>query len=89
MKIQRETEQNKSRITWEVLNEIAGRKDNKQGKLKTENPEKRVKLWKEHFEKLLVQPAINTTPSPTRAIIGHILPTSTINFTMEELNQNN
>ena len=48
---------------------------------------KRVKLWKEYFEKLLGQLAIYTTPSLTRAIISHILPRNTSNFTMEELNK--
>lgn len=52
-----------------------------------ENPGKRVKLWKEHFEMLIGQPAINTTASLTRAIIGHILPINTNNFTIEELNK--
>ena len=40
-----------------------------------------------HFGKLLGQPAINTAPSSTRAIIGHILSINTNNFTMEELRQ--
>ena len=87
MKIQTGTKENKSEIVWKVLNEITGRKDRKQDKLKKENPEKGLKIWKEHFEKLLGQPAINTTPSLTCAIIGHILPTNTNNFTIEELNK--
>ena len=48
---------------------------------------KRVKLWKEYFEKLLGQLAIYTTPPLIRAIISHILPRNTNNFTMEELNK--
>ena len=44
--------------------------DNKQGSLKAENPEKRIKIWKEHFEELLGQTAISTTPSSTLEIIG-------------------
>ena len=48
-----------------------------------ENPDKRVKLWTGHFGILIGQPAINTTASLTRAIIGHILPINTNNFTME------
>ena len=87
MKIQTATKENKSKILWKALNEITGRKDNKQDKLNKENPEKRLEIWKEHFEKLLGQLAINTTLSLTRAIIGHILPTNTNNFTIEELNK--
>ena len=44
MAIQKATEKNKSGITQKILNKTAGRKDNKQDKLKAENPEKGVKL---------------------------------------------
>ena len=56
-------------------------------KIKEINPEKRLKIWKEHFEKLLGQLTINTTLSLTRAIICHILPTNTNNLTIEKLNK--
>ena len=79
MEILRATEEKKWRIAWKFLNEITGWKDSNQGKLKTENPEKRVKLWNGSFEKLLCPTAINTTSSPTRAIIGRILPINTNN----------
>ena len=88
MAIQKATEKNKSGIAQKILNKTAGRKDNNQDKLKTENPEKRVKLWNEHFKKLLGLPIINTTPSSTRAIIGHIFISINTNyFKMEELNK--
>ena len=49
MKIQTGTKENKSEIVWKVLNEITGRKDRKQDKLKKENPEEEIKNMERTF----------------------------------------
>ena len=88
MAIQKATEKNKSGIAQKILNKTTGRKGNKQDKLKAENPEKLVELWNEHFKKLLGPPIINTTPSSTRVIIGHIfISINTNNFKIEKLSK--
>ena len=52
------TENQKSRLTWETVNEITGRKNTPTDEIKADNSEVRLKKWKDHFENLLGQPPI-------------------------------
>ena len=38
---------------WKLINEITGRKNTKKGIIKAKSKEDRVKIWYEHFKKLL------------------------------------
>lgn len=42
-----------SRLVWETVNEISGRKHNVKGRLKADTPEERLEKWKDHFGNLL------------------------------------
>ena len=48
----------RARLVWATVNEVTGRKRSNEGRLKANSPEERLKLWKNHFEQLLGQPAV-------------------------------
>ena len=55
-KIRDSVEDRQSRIAWQTINEVSRRKSTAKAKLKAASQQKRVKLWKQHFEYLLGNP---------------------------------
>ncbi len=55
-KIRDSVEDRQSRIAWQTINEVSGRKSTAKAKLKAANQQERIKLWKQHFENLLANP---------------------------------
>ena len=55
-KIRDSVEDRQSRIDWQTINEVSGRKSTAKAKLKAANQQERIKLWKQHFENLLANP---------------------------------
>ena len=51
-KIRDSVDDRQSRIAWQTLNEVSGRKSPAKAKLKAANQQERIKLWKQHFENL-------------------------------------
>ena len=77
-------EDRQSRIAWQTINEVSGRKSTAKAKLKAANQQKRIKLWKQHFENLLANPP-NITQEPITRIISKQLDIKLGPFTKEEL----
>ena len=73
-----------SRIAWQTVNEISGRKTTNQSKLRAKNDEERIIKWKDHFSNLLGQPP-NIIDKPIIKVIDEELPIKIGNFTMSEL----
>ena len=73
-----------SRITWQTINEVSRRKSAVKAKLKAANQQKRIKLWKQHFENLLGNPP-KVTHEPITRIISKQLDIKLGPFTQEEL----
>ena len=67
-KIRDSVEDRQSRIAWQTINEVSGRKSTAKAKLKAANQQERIKLWK-HFENLLANPP-NITQEPITRIIS-------------------
>ena len=61
-------EDRQSRIAWQTINEMSGRKSTTKAKLKATNQQERIKLWKQHFENLLGNPPKVTHEPITRII---------------------
>ena len=78
------SENQQSRLAWETVNEITGRKNTPTGKIKADNPEERLKKWKDHFENLLGKPPVISEQESIRVVEG-TLPINTEDFTKEEL----
>ena len=55
-KIRDSVEDRQSRMAWQKINEVSGRKNTAKGKLQAANQQERIKLWKQHFENLLGNP---------------------------------
>ena len=55
-KIRDSVEDRQSRIAWQTINEVSRRKSTAKAKMKAANQQERIKLWKQHFEKLLGNP---------------------------------
>ena len=53
-KIRDSVEDRQSRIAWQTIKEVRRRKCTAKAKLKAANQQERIKLWKQHFENLLV-----------------------------------
>ena len=64
-------EDRQSRIAWQTINEVSRRKNTAKAKLKAANQQKRIKLWKQHFENLLGNPP-KITHEPITRIISKI-----------------
>ena len=83
-KIRDSVEDRQSRIAWQTINEVSGRKSTAKAKLKAANQQERIKLWKQHFENLLANPPNITQETITR-IISKQLDIKPGPFTKEEL----
>ena len=79
-------EHQRSRIAWQTVNELTGRKGSNKGRIRAVSPEERVKKWKDHFSNLLGQSPTVTT-KPTVTIIHEDLPINTENIAMDELKE--
>ena len=83
-KIKDSVEDRQSRIAWQTINEVSGRKSTAKAKLKDANQQERIKLWKQHFENLQGNP-----PKVTHELITGIISTQLDiklgPFTQEEL----
>ena len=78
------TQQHQSRLAWQTVNEISGRKSTNQGKLRAENPQDRLNKWQQHFEQLLGEPP-SVIDVPVETVVDDTLPINTDPFTMDEL----
>ena len=77
-------EDRQSRIVWQTINKVNRRKCTAKAKLKATNQQKRIKLWKQHFENLQGnQPKV--THKPIKRIISKQLDIKLGPFTLEEL----
>ena len=83
-KIRDSVEDRQSRIAWQTINEVSGRKSTAKAKLKAVNQQERIKLWKQHFENLLANPP-NITQEPITRIISKQLDIKLGPFIKEEL----
>ena len=83
-KIRDSVEDRQSRIAWQTINEVSGRKSTAKAKLKAANQQERIKLWKQHFENLQANPP-NITQEPITRIISKQLDIKLGPFTKEEL----
>ena len=65
-KIRDSVEDRQSRIAWQTINEVSGRKSTAKAKLKAASQQERVKLWEQHFRKSTRKPTGNNgwTRSP-------------------------
>ena len=72
------------RIARQTINEVSRRKSTAKAKLKAANQQERIKLWKQHFENLLVNTPKVTHETITR-IISKQLDIKVGPFTKEEL----
>ena len=77
-------EDRQSRIAWQTINEVSKRKSTAKAKLKAESQQKRVKLWKQHFENLLGNPP-KVTNEPITRILSKQLDIKLGPFPKEEL----
>ena len=84
IKIRNSVEDRQSRIAWQTINEVSGRKSTAKAKLKAANQQERIKLWKQHFENLLANPP-NVTQETIARIISKQLDIKLGPFTKEEL----
>ena len=71
-KIRDSVEDRQSRIAWQTINEVSGRKSTAKSKLKAANQQGRINLWIQHFENLLANPP-NATQEPITRIISEQL----------------
>ena len=85
-KIRDSVEDRQSRIAWQAINEVSGRKSTPKAKLKAANQQERIKLWKQHFENLLANPP-NATQEPITKIISKQLDIILGPFTKENSTQ--
>ena len=82
-KIRDSVEERQSRIAWQTINEVSGRKSTAKAKLEAANQQERIKLWKQHFENLLANPSTIMQELITR-IISKQLDIKLGPFTKEE-----
>ena len=83
-KIRDSVEDRRSRIAWQMINEVTRRKSTAKAKLKATHQQDRIHLWKQDFENLLGNPLEVTHESVTR-IISKQLDIKLGPFTHEEL----
>ena len=77
-------EDSQSRIAWQTINDVSRRKSTTKAKLKVENQQERIKLWKQHLKNLLGNPP-KVTHEPITRIISKQLDIKLGPFTQEEL----
>ena len=75
----------KTSLAWSIVNEISGRKESSRGRIRASCPKERIKLWWEHFQRLLGQPPVVDDQPITR--VFDALPIKTGHFTMTELRE--
>ena len=73
-----------SRIAWQTVNEVSGKKNTAKAKLKATSQQERIQLWKQYFENLLGKPP-KLTHEPITRIISKQLDIKLGQFTQEEL----
>ena len=78
-KIRDSVEDRQSRIAWQTINKVSGRKSTAKAKLKAANQQERIKLWKQHFEN-----PQNVTQEPITRIISKQLDIRLGPFSKEE-----
>ena len=83
-KIRDSVEDRQSRIAWQTINEVSGRKSTAKAKLKAPSQQERVNLWEQHFKNLLGNPP-EITDEPITRIISKQLDVKLGPFTKEEL----
>ena len=83
-KIRDSVEDRQSRIAWQTINEVSGRKSTAKAKLKAASQQERIKLWEQHFKNLLGNPP-EITDEPITRIISKQLDVKLGPFTKEEL----
>ena len=83
-KMRDSVEYRQSRIAWQTIKEVRRRKSTTKAKLKAANQQKRIKLWKQHFENLLGN-SPKVTHEPITRIINKQLDIKIGPFTQEEL----
>ena len=82
--IQQAADNQQSSKAWQIINEISGRKQATNSKLKASNQEDRVHKWRQHFEGLLgSSPDVND--APIRRTINYELPIKKGPFSIDEL----
>ena len=69
-KIRDLVEDRQSKISWQTVNKVSRRKNTAKAKLKTTSQEKRIQLWKQHFENLHGTPPPQVTYEPIMRIIS-------------------
>ena len=67
-KIRDSVEDRQSTIVWQTINVVSKRKSTVKAKLKASNQQERIKVWKQHFEKVLGNPPKVTHETITRII---------------------
>ena len=83
-KIRDSVEDRQSRVAGKTINEVSGRKSTVKAKLKAASQQERVKLWEQHFKKLLGNPP-KITDEPITRIISKQLDIKLGPFNKEEL----
>ena len=82
--IQQAADNQQSSKAWQIRNEISGRKQATNSKLKASNQEDRVHKWRQHFEGLLgSSPDVND--APIQRTINYELPIKKGPFSIDEL----
>ena len=82
-KLENAHQNQKTKLVWNIVNEISARKNSKKGQIRAKNPEERIKLWKKHFKNLLGQPP--NIEDKTVEKVFEPLPIVTADFTEDEL----
>ena len=72
-----------ARLVWAMVNAVTGQKKSNEGQIRTNSPEERSKLWKNHFEQLLGQPLVLDNQPIER--VFNTLPIETGDFMADEL----
>ena len=57
-KIRDSVEDRQSRIAWQTINEVSGRKSTAKAKLKAANQQERIKLWKQHLRAIISKKSV-------------------------------
>ena len=83
-KIRHSVDDRQSRIAWQTVDELSGRKRASRAKLKAACQEERIQKWKEHFKNLLGNPT-KVTHKPIQKITNRQLDIKPGQFTEEEL----
>ena len=70
-KIRDSVEDRQSRIALQTINKVSRRKSTAKAKLKATNHQERIKLWKQHFENLLISPEVWKTRQCDDILLRH------------------